>query len=172
LDPQESYALFSLRPWDGYQEADMLKAIEYVYRRHGLIPILYCIEPGKDLPIAKALSAKLSCPHKVMEAGDSGEQVACLIKRMSLVVSMRLHTLIFAAGQGIPLVGLVYDPKVSGFLDDLGQKRYLLLSETGEDRLLRLIDNALESETSSQENVARLRKLAGDNETVAAKLLK
>ncbi len=171
LDPRAGYALFSLRPWEGYREEDLVRAAEYVYNTHGLIPVLYCMEPGRDLAVAKSLSAGLSCPHKVLEAGDSGEQIVCLVKRMSLVVSMRLHTLIFAAGQGVPLVGLVYDPKVSGFLDDLGQERYLPLSETGGDRLLRLIDEALTDPTPTGENVERLRRLAGENETVAAELL-
>ncbi len=171
LDPKASYALFSLRPWEGYREEDLVKAAEYVYNTHGLIPVLYCMEPARDLAVAKSLAAKLTCPHKVLEAGESGEQIVCLVKRMSLVVSMRLHTLIFAAGQGIPLVGLVYDPKVSGFLDDLGQKRYLPLSETGSDRLLLLIDEALSDPTPMEENIARLRKLAGENEIIAAELL-
>ena len=171
LDPKEKYALFSLRPWAGYREDDLVKAVEYVHRTHSLIPILYCMEPGRDLAVAKSLSAKLSCPHQILEAGESGDQIVCLVKRMSLVVSMRLHTLIFAAGQGVPLVGLVYDPKVSGFLDDLGQKRYLPLSETGSQKLLRLIDEALSDPSPMEENVSRLRKLAGENETIAAELL-
>lgn len=171
LEPTASYALFSLRPWAGYREEDMVRAAEYVYKTHKLIPILYCMEPGRDLAVAKSLSSKLTCPHKVLEAGEQGEQILCLISRMSLVVSMRLHTLIFAAGQGIPLVGLVYDPKVSGFLDDLGQKRYLSLSETGGDRLLRLIDQALTDQHSVAENVSRLQALAKENEVFAAQLL-
>lgn len=171
LDPKASYALFSLRPWEGYQEEDLRRAAEYVYETHGLIPVLYCMEPGRDLAVAKSLSDKLRCPHKLLEAGESGEQIVCLVKRMSLVISMRLHTLIFAAGQGVPLIGLVYDPKVSGFLDDLGQKRYLSLTETGEDRLLKLIDEALSDPTPPAENVARLRRLAGENGSLAAELL-
>ena len=39
-------------------------------------------------------------------------------------VSMRLHALIFAAGQGIPLAGVVYDPKVSSFLRYIGQENF------------------------------------------------
>ena len=172
LDPKVSYALFSLRPWDGYREEDLAKAAEYVYSTHGLTPILYCMEPGRDLAVAKSLSGRLTCPHKILEAGENGDQIVCLVKRMSLVVSMRLHTLIFAAGQGIPLIGLVYDPKVSGFLDDLGQKRYLFLSETSGNNLIDLIDEALNDQTSLEENVARLQKLAEKNETFAAQLLK
>ena len=171
LDPAASYALFSLRPWDGYREEDLIRAVEHTYKTHGLIPVLYCMEPGRDLAVAKSLSGKLSCPYKILEAGENGDQIVCLVKRMSLVVSMRLHTLIFAAGQGVPLVGLVYDPKVSGFLNDLGQKRYLSLSETQGDTFLNLIDEAILDPTSSAENVAHLRNLAGENEIFAAQLL-
>ena len=43
-----------------------------------------------------------------------------LFAESSLVVSARLHGLILAAVSDTPAVGLVYDPKVSGFLDASG----------------------------------------------------
>ena len=33
---------------------------------------------------------------------------------------MRLHTLIFAARMAVPALGLVYDPKVASYLEELG----------------------------------------------------
>ena len=45
---------------------------------------------------------------------STGEVIGVL-SRMTAVVSMRLHGLIFAAGQGVPLIGVAYDPKVTAF---------------------------------------------------------
>lgn len=170
LSEQERYALFALRPWQGYEENSFAEAAEYAYRKHGLIPVLYCMEPSRDLPVSKSLAKRLHCPYKLVQAGESGEEVLAVLKRMQLVLSMRLHTLIFAAGQGVPLIGVVYDPKVSGFLDDLGQTRYLPLHEAKGEALCRLIDEALQDRPTG-ESVARLRTLAAESEALAAQLL-
>ena len=84
---------------------------------------------------------------------------------------MRLHALIFAAGQGIPLVGVVYDPKVSGFLDYLDQNRYLDLNDVTQQRLTALAEAALEQGPDAY-SARRLRALAEENEAAAAELLK
>lgn len=170
LSETERYALFALRPWSGYEEEGFAEAAEYAYRKHGLIPVLYCMEPNRDLPIARALAKRLRCPYKLVQAGESGEEVLAVLKRMWLVLSMRLHTLIFAAGQGVPLIGVVYDPKVSGFLDDLGQTRYLSLRDAKGEALCHLIDEALQEQPTS-ETVSRLRSLAAENQSLAAQLL-
>ncbi len=59
---------------------------------------------------------------------------------------MRLHGLIFAAGQGVPLVGIVYDQKVSSFLSYIGQDLYEDLNRLTADKLKSLIDGAVSRE--------------------------
>lgn len=42
------------------------------------------------------------------------------VSRCSLLVGMRLHSLIYAASQNVPLLGVSYDPKIDQFLGRLG----------------------------------------------------
>ena len=167
------YALFALRPWKDFDRhiAAFANAAEYAHREYGLTPVLYAMEPCRDRAALNAVAAQLRCPYLLLEAGSNGTEIVALIRRMSLVIAMRLHTLIFAAGQGGPMVGVVYDPKVSGFLDYLGQDLYLPLEEASAASLCDLIDTAMAEQMFEAENIRSLRELAAENEELARHLL-
>ncbi len=169
----QEYMLLALRPWPGFRDKinAIAAAAEFAYEKYGLIPLLYAMEPNRDLAAAQAIAKKLRCPHLLLSAGSDGTEVIALVRRMSLVLSMRLHALIFASGQGVPMVGVVYDPKVSGFLDHLGQELYLPLQEVTASNLEDLIIAALSEKDLSKENVAHLRSLCRNNEALAKRLL-
>ena len=94
-----------------------------------------------------------------------------LFRRMDIVISMRLHALVFAAGQGVPLLGIVYDPKVDGFLEYLGQRNYLALQQVSPAALREAIAGTLRSGVPDQASVARLQQLAAENEKYLRKVL-
>lgn len=116
------------------------------------------------------MSERLHCEHLLLSA-ESGPLTISILRRAELVISMRLHALIFAAGQGIPVVGLVYDPKVSGFLDYLGQEFYLPLDALNEGNLSDMIDGALSAASAEPATVEQLRALAQKNAALARELL-
>ncbi len=170
----EKYLMLAVRPWHGFEEhVDAIaEAVEYARKTYGLTPILYCMEPKRDEAAAKTVAQKLTGHYLMMNAGSDGAQILSLVRKMTLVVSMRLHTLIFAAGQNVPMVGVVYDPKVSGFLDYLGQRRYLPLEQTDAASLISQIDQAMSDRTNDPENISRLRRLSAQNGALAEKLLR
>ncbi|SDS97828.1 polysaccharide pyruvyl transferase CsaB [Paenibacillaceae bacterium GAS479] len=55
-------------------------------------------------------SAELAAP------GDDPQAMLLEVSRCDLLVGMRLHALIYAAGQRVPMLGISYDPKIDQFL--------------------------------------------------------
>lgn len=173
LEDGERYVMFVPRPWHKFADhvADFAAAAQYVYEQHGMTPVFFALEPERDEKAVEQIVQGIACPCVRIRAPQDSGQILALMQRMEVVVSMRLHALIFAAGQGVPLVGIVYDPKVSGFLDDLGQTNYALLDDVTAQTLQQMIDRALSDTEMARKNIAQLQQLARENELFARKAL-
>lgn len=65
-----------------------------------------------------------------------------IAKQSSLVIGMRLHSLILATSAGVPVIGLEYMPKVKAYMDSIGQNEYSLeLGTITGGKLINLIEN-------------------------------
>ena len=176
IPPHGKYICFALRKWRGFEEKAPLftAAAQYAYDTYGLTPVFTAVEKHLD-PVAHRLAAKsLTTPHYFLDdAGGAGTIIGSL-SRMEVVVSMRLHALIFAAGQGIPLAGVVYDPKVSAFLKYIGQELFVDLDALTEEGLRHMIDQAVGQSRRPEDQAAavrRLQELEQQNVAVARRLL-
>ena len=171
IDPAGRYVMFALRPWHGV-EAHLSDFAAAACHAHdlGYTPVLFSLEPQRDAPVSERLAKLLPFESILVPGCDDADDILALISRMSAVVSVRLHALIFAFGQDVPLTGVVYDPKVSGFLDYLGQKNYVNLDELTAEVLSGLLDNALGS-SADPEAKARMRALAEENKVYAQRVL-
>lgn len=178
LRPDGRYICFTLRPWPGFEEKTeaLAQGARYAYEKHGLTPVFLPIEERLDGPAAEKVAAKLGeIPHVVVPQCARSSHVIGLFARMKLVVSMRLHALVFAAGQGVPLVGVVYDQKVSSFLDYIGQDLYMDLGEVTAERLREAVDRAvarMDDRAFLLSGIERLRAVEGRNSETAARLLR
>ena len=176
IPPHGKYICFALRKWRGFEEKAPLftAAAQYAYDTYGLTTVFAAVEKHQD-PIANQMAARgLTAPHYFLDdAGTSGTIIGTL-SRMEAVVSMRLHALIFAAGQGIPLAGVVYDPKVSAFLRYIGQELFTDLDALTEENLREMIDRCVaqaEHPEAQAAAVQRLQDMERKNVEVARRLL-
>ena len=171
LDPQGQYALFVLRPWKGFDERKeaFVEAANYVNREYGLTPVFFALEPGRDLAPSRQVAGELSCRSYLVPAPQDEKLIIGMMKKMRIVVSMRLHTLIFASSVGAPLVAVSYDPKVTGFMSYLGQKHTVRFEDVTPENLTALVRAALTDPEPYR--VERLRGLARANEDAARELL-
>jgi len=174
----ERYICFALRLWPGFREKAAVfgAGARYAWERHGLTPVFTAVEKGQD-PAAARLAAQAleGVPHYFLDDAGAAGTIIGALSRMEVVVSMRLHALIFAAGQGIPLAGVVYDPKVSAFLRYIGQGNFTDLADLTEEKLRAMIDRAAAQtgdKAAQAEAVRKLRELERGNVETASLFLK
>jgi hypothetical protein len=90
-----------------------------------------------------------------------------ILRQAGRVISMRLHGLIFAAQQGVPAIGIGYDPKCERFLREIGRPEWLLpLKGSG-----RLAETAADVQSKEEEELERLRHLGPELTRRARELL-
>lgn len=171
IPAEGDYIAFILRPWTRFEEKtrQIAAAADYAYNTYGYTPVFFPIEPRLDVAAAQRVTRHMTVPYHLVRDGYTAAQTIGVLSRMKVAVSMRLHGLIFAAGQGVPLVGIVYDQKVSSFLDYVGQDLYVDLGELTEARLKELIDEAVDRGKDADylsESVEKLRNMEAVNRQV------
>ncbi len=176
LDPRGAYLGLCLRTWPGFEEKvpAIAAAVRHAKERYGLTPVFLSINHHADGAAADKIAACLGEPVCVIRQPLSTELTLGVLSRMRAVISMRLHGLIFAAGQGVPLVGIVYDPKVSAFLDYMGQELYTGLAAVEPETLCGLLDRALalgQDRAALKQAVDALRRVESNNSEALRRLL-
>ena len=174
LDPAAEYVCFCLRSWEGFHEKAecFARAADYVYEKYGMTPLFLAVNLRSDGAAAQEASKLMRSPHVIVAEPMSTDMTVGFISRMRAVVSIRLHGLIFAASQAVPVAGVVYDPKVSAFLDYIGESNYAQLSELTEEGLDAMIDRALTGDREAlSRRVEYLRQIEGRNLQWAKRLL-
>ena len=165
---RERAAGLVLRDWPGFRERmpAFAAGARYLWERYRREPVLFCFAP-EDREPARALCAMLEAMGVPASVSVDNRRIG----RMSLVLSMRLHGLVFALRDGAPAAGVSYDPKVDAFCREAGFP-CLALADVTEDTLRGLIDRAahLDGESLSAA-LRRLREREKQNGRAASVLL-
>lgn len=111
----------SIREWTSSVEnpdkyvktiADVCDRLFEAGKRIVLIPMQY----PRDLEVSAKLKEAMKHECHLLSKPYTPPEILGLIGQMELMFSMRLHTLIFAAVMRVPMIGIVYDPKVLYYL--------------------------------------------------------
>jgi len=172
------YLCISLRRWPGFDNCveEIRSAIRYAYETHGLTPVFLAINRNEDPRAAeKIIESMPDVPYHIVSSPMDSHLTIGFISRMQVMISMRLHGLIFAASQGVPVIGISYDPKVSAFTEYIGSGPCIKLEEVTAKQLISSIDTAVGENGSLNDRLERaekLKEIEKGNVTVAEELLR
>ena len=107
----------ALRPWRNMQPAAAACLVQLL-REQNFQPVLLPYHLGEDEKLAEQINAALTTagqePAAVWRCATPQEAWTA-VGRADLLLGMRLHSLIMAAAQGVPVLAFSYDPKVEAF---------------------------------------------------------
>jgi len=177
IDEFKKYFVVSLRPWQ-YNEPGftdkIAHVIDYTYSKYGAIPLFVPMHK-MDFNIINETIRKITCEHVILSKVYGVRPLISIISVAEFAMCMRLHTLIYAASTAIPVIGLVYDPKVASFIEYMNEDTYVDTSSIDLDALKGMIDSVMENPQISKDKVRRecerLRKLSGNDAKEAIRLL-
>jgi len=177
IEPGKKYFAISLRPWQ-YNEPEfvskMVEVIRYVSDSYGLIPLFIPMQP-LDYNIISEVAEAICREHVLLSQVYSVRPLMSIIAKAEFAMCMRLHGLIYAVSVGIPVIGLVYDPKVSSFIEYMNDCSYVNTSALDLEALKKMVDIIMANPKLAKEKIARecerLRKLSRNDAKEAIRLL-
>lgn len=111
-----------LRSWKNDSKLmEKISVLCQVLDERGIAIFFIPMQQPDDMEFLKKIDFKKTSAYNVTKKLDI-QEVFALTGQMDIVIGMRLHALIMATAQGIPVVGLSYDPKVEDFMKMIDNK--------------------------------------------------
>ncbi|MCL2619793.1 MAG: polysaccharide pyruvyl transferase CsaB [Defluviitaleaceae bacterium] len=151
------YFCVSLRGWRSLKDdfiTEMVVFCDHMMEKHGIAPLFIPMQPSNDAEISTKILEKISYKGYYLEDDFTIEEVLAIIGGAEFMIGMRLHSIIYAANAATPVVGLVYDPKVSAMMEDLGQTTYTNLEDISAMRLITLSEKVMGNRAEIVEQLA------------------
>jgi polysaccharide pyruvyl transferase CsaB len=177
IPSDHTLAGFSIRKWAGYERYSPIiaQAADYIEEKYNVKSVFVPLHFPSDLSVAEDIASKMKHTPFIIRNMYDIDKTLGIIKKLDMVLGMRLHALIYAVSLSVPVIGLIYDPKVQGFLEYVGQPSAGNVANLEFENLKQLIDKVWNNrETISrqlEENNNLLKQKAYENAEIAVRLL-
>jgi len=174
------YFAVSLRPWPHnapHFVETIANVINHTSATYGLVPILIPmqLDNPNDLTILRSVARLLHGDYVLLPRVFRYDEIMDVLAHATFAMCMRLHALIYAVGVGVPIIGLVYDPKVANFVAYMNQDAVMDTSAPDEATLQGMIAAIMDNPQAAREKITherkRLRALAANDAKIAVGLL-
>ncbi len=155
----------AIRNWKDIEEKlpHIVEAARFASEEYGLGIALMPMEHKRDLPVAEKIREMLGDCAVVIKGEYDVHTVIGMLSKMRIIMAMRLHALVFGAGQGVATIGIAYDHKVTGFMNYIGREMCVGYEECNAEILKSYISRTM-SDTEYGEAMKRACNEMRENE--------
>lgn len=168
----------SVRNWKGCDTIPerFAQICDRIHDEYNKTIVFIVMHNPADANISRQVMEKMHSQAYILDGQYTPNELIGMIGHMEVILSMRLHTLIFATKQRIPIIGFVYDPKISNYMKLLNAPDGGNVEDIDVEKTVAAYGNILENYKDVVENlddVARqLEEKAELNEKYLGTLLK
>lgn len=168
---------FSIRKWANSKYVDKIAEIaDYCVEKYDSHPVFIPMQYPMDFDISQIIANRMKHPSSIITRIYSPDIILGLTARLKLMVGMRLHSIIYAATQCVPLIGLVYEPKVAAFLKEINQPSAGYMDNLDTAEICRMLDFIWQNQSEIREQLKSAKKrlaiMAQSNLSNAYQMLK
>ena len=155
---------------------ELLRSIQMMKDKYNAQSVLIPFHYEEDGEVCRHIAAQLPDDTAVcLNEKYLSEDMLSIIGNMDLLVGVRLHSLIYAAIMGVPLIGISYDPKCTAFLNSVGLDKLstkenftaeLFLPEAG-----RVLETGKEQVQCVEAHMAKLSRKLDTNEKMICAIM-
>lgn len=140
----------------------MASACDYMVKNFGAHLVVIPIDISKqghggDSKVGKYIISKMKNKNNatLIEENYSPKEIKAVLGRMELAIGSRMHGLILASGEDVPLIGINFTQKIRSFAEIIGQERYFVNVEdiTTVDKLTSMIDSLCKNRAQIKEEI-------------------
>ncbi len=157
--------------------AEVLRSIRWLKETFNAQSVLIPFHYEEDGEVCRHIASQLPDDTAVcLDEKYLSEDMLSIIGCMDLLVGVRLHSLIYAAIMGVPLIGISYDPKCTAFLNSVGldklSTRDGYTAEAFEAEAARVLENGAEQAARVRERMDALSRKLDTNEEMICAILR
>lgn len=164
-----TYISVCLRPWKNIRnEVDFARTLDEIAKKHDAQIIFFPFHKGQDYEFSNRIIEKMDTKCHLLYDDFVPSQMAGLMSLMKLNIGVRLHSLVFSIIVGVPTIGITYDPKVDGFLNEIGMKPVCEYADIDKEKILSEVDKIFEDKydknifLKTEENRKKVIKILDD----------
>jgi len=148
----------------------LAESLDQMVRKFNCQPVFMLLHCPEDIREANAVINLMQEKSSVVFRICHPKEIISLISRFDLLIGMRLHALIFAAMNGVPMLGISYDPKVESFMKFIDQPCFSLDESINADSIIEKIEAIWSARENIKADLKKKQKGLHDNAALTFEL--
>jgi len=153
----------SVRSWqDNSYLQKVAEFLNYLIKKEEYTVTIFPFHEGEDERVSEQLKNMLYTQAEIIDYTDDMKKINNLYSTFDVFIGVRLHSLIFAAINCVPFIGISYDPKVESLIQEMNYQPNITTDNITEEQLIKSYDIIKDEKKEIKDRIDRIVKVKNE----------